>query len=164
MQPSVRKLVLYLWLTTFVLLVLFSVLKQLLGTTHMFAGEYLWLAIAPLIVGALYRKKYKQILPEETARRVANYFVASVILVGLVAIYLSTSAKTPLRGCQSNLRSLSWPRQSTLESFGFWVAGLLQRRLGLTTMAVIQKKNLNRAAHPDAREAAFFFSTSQSRA
>ncbi len=97
MQPSVRKLVLYLWLTTFVLLVLFSVLKQLLGTTHMFAGEYLWLVIAPLIVGALYRKKHKQILPEETARRVANYFVASVILVGLVAIFIYVSQNSSPR-------------------------------------------------------------------
>ena len=86
MQPSVKKIVLYLWLTTFLLLALFSTVKQLLGAPHMFGGEFLWLFIAPGIVGWLYRKKYKQNVPEETAKRVANYFVASLMLSGLAAV------------------------------------------------------------------------------
>lgn len=85
-QPSTGKLVWYLWLTTILLLVLFSVVKELLGTTHMFGGEFLWLFIAPGIVGWVYRRKYKQNVPEDTAKKVANYFVTSVMLAGLVAV------------------------------------------------------------------------------
>jgi len=86
MQPSVRSLVLYLWITTFLLLVLFWGIKQFLGTKHMFGGEFLWLAIAPLVVGSLYRRKYKRLIPEETAKKVANYFVATVVLGSLVVV------------------------------------------------------------------------------
>lgn len=85
-QPSTKKLVTYLWLTTILLLLLFSQLKQLLGTTHMFGGEFLWLFISPGIVGWLHRIKYKQNVPEDTAKKVANYFVASVMLLGLMAV------------------------------------------------------------------------------
>jgi hypothetical protein len=96
-QPSVKKLVLYLWLTTILLLVLFSAVKQMLGTTHMFGGEFLWMFIAPAIVGLIYRKKYKQYVPEETAKKVANYFVTSIMLSVLVVASAYISKNWPPR-------------------------------------------------------------------
>ena len=90
-KPSVAKLVLYLWLTTILLLALFSLTKNLLGTSHMLGGEILWLFLAPGLVGWIYRKRYKEDVPEETAKNVSRYFVASLLVLSLVgvSVYIS---------------------------------------------------------------------------
>jgi Ca2+/Na+ antiporter len=92
-QPSITKLVLSLWVTTILLLGLFSLIKQLLGTTHMFGGEFLWLFIAPAIVGWIYRKKYTEDITDDTAKRVSNYFVASILLLTLIPLFAYLSAQ-----------------------------------------------------------------------
>ena len=88
--PSVKNLVLRLWGITLVLLLGFSLLKQELNIRLNAGGEFVWLFISPAILRSIYKKKYKHPIAEETAEKVSNYFISSIIAFSIIfgSIYL----------------------------------------------------------------------------
>ena len=82
--PSVKNLVLRLWGITLIFLLGFSLLKQELNIRLNAGGEIVWLFISPSILRKIYIKKYKQPITEETAEKVSNYFIRSIILFSII--------------------------------------------------------------------------------
>lgn len=82
--PSVKKLVIQLWGLTLIFLLVFSLLKQELNLRLNAGGEIIWLFISPGILRSIYIKKYKQSIKEETADKVSNYFIGSIVLFSII--------------------------------------------------------------------------------
>lgn len=91
--PSEKNLVLRLWGITLILLLGFSLLKQELNIRLNAGGEIVWLFISPAILRSIYKRKYKQPISEETAEKVSNYFIISIIVFSIISgsIYLANN-------------------------------------------------------------------------
>lgn len=77
-----------LCLTSLVLLAVHNILITKFGFPRLVMGELIWLLIAPALVSAAYKRKYKEKVPFEEADRIALYYVPIMLVIGLIAVIL----------------------------------------------------------------------------